>query len=259
LIVSYFGTHAGNITLRDVENNGLTKPRTLRLMVEVIAISKTFQRASACVYCGKKSPEVVLTLEHIIPKGLKGYLKLPGGSCTGCASITKKFEQIVLRTMFGEARIHIGMGWGRKKEQPLAATVKAKTGDGFKVTAIPIGEHPFCLAMVDLPPPGILWSLTKIERHEKLRVVFHLLQGDFQKRIEKIGSEVILEQIGITPEFHRMLAKIAHSYAMALIADIGDFRPVSTRYYPSRRFKRCPSSGCIRLTYRVARYRLARA
>jgi len=103
--------------------------------IKVISVSQTFPKASSCVYCGKKPPGVELTLEHIIPDGLKGYLKLPDGSCKGCADITKRFEQAALRGVLGGARIHLGM-WRKKEEQPQRAAVKVKSGDAFKVVPV---------------------------------------------------------------------------------------------------------------------------
>jgi hypothetical protein len=118
--------------------------------------------------------------------------------------------------------------WGKKKEQPQRAAVKVKSGDAVKVISVPIGELPVTLAMVVLPPPGILWSSNRVEGYDRLRVVVRGIQNDFQRRIDKAGQgkPVRLEQEAMNPGFHRMLAKIAHSYAMACIADIGGFQPL---------------------------------
>ncbi len=118
--------------------------------------------------------------------------------------------------------------WSKKKEQPQRAAVKVKSGDAFKVISVPIGELPVTLAMVVLPPPGILWSSNRVEGYDRLRVVVRGIQNDFQRRIDKAGQgkPVRLEQEAMNPGFHRMLAKIAHSYAMACIADIGGFQPL---------------------------------
>jgi hypothetical protein len=170
---------------------------------------------------------VTLTLEHIIPRGLKGYYKLPDGSCRCCADIIKRFEQRALREVLGNARIHSGMGWGHLKEQPTHRSVKVKTAEGFETRSVTIEDHPFVMAMADVPPPGILWSETKVDRYERVRVVFHRLQGDTNERIARIGKNrgMRLEEVITSPDFWRLLAKIGHAFASALIAEIGPFEP----------------------------------
>ena len=195
-------------------------------MAHAFSVIQSFPAAKSCIYCGKAPPEVALTLEHIIPLGLKGYYKLPK-SCRGCANIIKKFEQRALRNVLGNARIHSGMGWGHPKEQPTHRSVKVKTAEGFEMHSVTIEDHPFVMAMVDVYPPGILWSETKVDRYERVRVVFHNLQGDTNERANRTGKGrgVRLEQVAASPDFWRLLAKIGHAFASASVAEIGPFEP----------------------------------
>ena len=85
--------------------------------------------------------------------------------------------------MFGAARIHVGMGWGRKKEAPLTQNIKVKTESGYEWRAVPIKDHPFMLTMVDLPRPGILWSKNKVANYQCFRVVISNTQKDFQRSV----------------------------------------------------------------------------
>ena len=57
--------------------------------------------------------------------------------------------------------------------------------------------------------------------------LFPILRKTFRGESDKVskGKGVILAQISQSPDFLRMLAKIAHSYASALVADIGPFKP----------------------------------
>ncbi|WP_352916466.1 HNH endonuclease [Mesorhizobium sp. M1143] len=68
-----------------------------------------------CIYCDREPPQIRLTEEHIIPKGLGGNLILPGSSCERCAAITGRFEQRLLRDTFRFARGALGIFSGRKK------------------------------------------------------------------------------------------------------------------------------------------------
>lgn len=121
--------------------------------------------------------------------------------------------------MLGAARIHLGIGWGRKSEQPdVLGGVYVRTGTGFSHRRVAIGDHPFILTMLDLEPPGVLRGTDSSVGYTKVRAWFYNLQGDTQARAGKFGEgRVRLEQITYIPEFPRMLAKIGHSFACAVL------------------------------------------
>ncbi len=189
----------------------------------------TFPAKGRCIYCGTTPPEAILTQEHIIPVGLKGYLKLPNSSCASCADITKKFEQTSLRHMLGDARIHTGLGWGQKKDQPKSHKIIIRNNRGELVPhEVPTADHPFAIAMVELPPPRKLGVFRSGGRHEQIGLRIGTVQSDFKERVGRVsGSDgVMLSQTVISPEFLRLLAKIAHSYCAAIEGDIGLISPL---------------------------------
>ena len=121
--------------------------------------------------------------------------------------------------MLGAARIHLGIGWGRKSEQPdVLGGVYVRTETGFSHRRVAFGDHLFLLAMLDFESPGVLRGTDSSIGYTKARTWFYNCQGDTQVRAGKLGEEgVCLEQIAYVPEFPGMLAKIGHSFACAAL------------------------------------------
>lgn len=194
----------------------------------------TYSPVGHCIYCNRCSPEVVLTQEHIIPKAIKGYLKLPESSCTECADIHKSFEQKVLRKMFGVPRIQWGLGWQRKKEQPkYIGGVQIDKGDGFVPIDLPPEDIPHALVFPVFWPPGILTS-PEPQDPKTIRLCF-LNVLPTQANVQQLGSPApvkITQKMPIV-EFLRMVAKISHSYALAELKD--EFDPVLLDIIAGRR------------------------
>jgi len=57
-----------------------------------------------CIYCGATG--VRLTDEHVVPLALGGVHILEDASCDTCADITKKFEQDVARSNYGDSALN---------------------------------------------------------------------------------------------------------------------------------------------------------
>lgn len=198
-----------------------------RLMatIECDSFGCRYPPVNSCIYCGRKPPEATLSLEHIIPKSIKGYLKLPASSCEKCADITKRFEQVFARKMFGALRLHSGLGWGKKTETP-------KTLDGvhvlveghFEHQTVKIEDHPFVFLMPGFPPPRALLTDERGGNHKKMRFWMYNIQGNTNERAERLGAKVRVQQLVPIYEFNRTLAKIAHSFACASI-DRSTFDP----------------------------------
>ena len=195
--------------------------------MECDSISNTYPPVGRCIYCGAKPPEVTLTQEHIIPAGLKGYLKLPESSCDKCAALTSGIEHRVLREMLGPARIHLGFGFRRKEQQPdVLDGVFVGTDEELTPRKVSIVDHPFILAMPDFESPGILRGTANTAVYEKVRIWLYNFQGDTQDRVDRLGSKKVrLQQNLMMPEFFRMLAKIGHSFTCAVVG-VDGFEPL---------------------------------
>jgi hypothetical protein len=178
-----------------------------------------------CIYCGQVPSDQPLTVEHIIPLSLGGELLLPASSCIPCAAITGHIEGIVCGSMLKAVRTHLGMKSRRPKERPTTLPVKqGKGGVEVPIIEVPINEHPFYLALQEFERPQILkrprrWQ----ERDDELHWRMHTAP-DTAKRHDALGNAGV-QLFRINPDnMQRMLAKMAHSYA---IAELGSdvFRP----------------------------------
>src|SRR5258708_6724877 len=85
--------------------------------------AKRYSPAGSCIYCGSKEN---LSDEHIVPYALGGRWILPKASCSGCSSITAKFEQTCLRTILGPLRMYFDFPTRRQKERPKTLRLKVK-------------------------------------------------------------------------------------------------------------------------------------
>jgi hypothetical protein len=69
-------------------------------------VDQTLGTAEQCIYCGATSD---LRKEHIIPYALQGEFVIRNGSCAGCAALTGRFEERILRGAWLPVRIALGL------------------------------------------------------------------------------------------------------------------------------------------------------
>ncbi len=181
---------------------------------ECLIERQIFPPINRCIYCGDTNGP--FSDEHIIPYGLYGESILQKASCKKCSKITAKFEQTVLRTMWGATRIHLGFRTRRPKERPQKLTTFVETDNSFKRSEVPIRDHPHVMTMLELPPPKVLGRSGGIEQGH-VRVWFRDIQGNTNERVSHLGRGVEIKNIIPINEFGRLLAKIGHSYAVALL------------------------------------------
>src|SRR5689334_18138627 len=95
---------------------------------------ETFAPVGVCVYCGATQER--LTDEHIIPLSLNGKLVLPKASCSACAKVTGRIEEIVTRNMYGTLRLKKNFRSRHKKKRPTAMPFTGTTdASGVETTA----------------------------------------------------------------------------------------------------------------------------
>jgi hypothetical protein len=163
------------------EHNMTLSPTASKLL------PKRFDPVGLCIYCGA-APPTPLTKEHIIPQGLGGGLILPQSSCEKCRRITQKFEETSLRSMSlltyrlkAELVQHLHEIPDRARQQPH-----------FLLLPVPEGA------------PGILAG-----RPLGTPMRYHL----------QLAANVVptrLPNVDVISYF-RMIAKIAHSFAVSQI------------------------------------------
>jgi hypothetical protein len=171
-----------------------------------------------CIYCGALPPEV-LTDEHIIPLALDGEYLLPKASCKPCEKITGRFEGIVLRGGLRPIKERRGFK-SRTKNRPNTLPIFVGEEAGARVE-LPVEDYPATVILPHIPGPtlapfpfsateqGTPWGSVAPTNHDKV--------------VARCGTVFAVPGVN-TFAFARMLAKIAHSFAAAMIG-IGNFVP----------------------------------
>jgi hypothetical protein len=191
---------------------------------------RLFEPIGHCIYCRDATSK--LTLEHIIPFGLGGDMELPKSSCEKCAKITgSEIERECLRTMLLNLRTKYKLSTRRPKERPTQVKVESSL-DG-KLSS----------EMIDFPDwHGTAWALPKFTGHPGIVLGCEPSESppihveahggtDFGRLHERLRrgrlgqfssfSPAMAVNIGI---FSRMLAKIGHAFAYAMLGPDG-FEP----------------------------------
>lgn len=155
-----------------------------------------------CIYCGRDATEVLLGDEHIIPLSLGGPLVLPQSSCPECARKTAAFELVCGRTMFGPYRLA-----------------------GDLPTRCALAEYPvLSFALPELGPAGLLTGAPSTEVFDAdVKIINLVRDSEAHQAAEAAGNRFEVPCELRMTEFARLLAKIAHAFAVAELGS-GAFR-----------------------------------
>jgi len=173
-----------------------------------------------CIYCGKRSSEVTLTDEHIVPYSLGGTNVLQKASCRGCASITSGLELHLARNIFGHHRVHANVATRNRKNRPsvLPSTFQIGATSPQKLE-FPIKDHPYFTMLPVWGLPGMLTGATPAadfgttELHR-----FEFVPKHFRKLLKLSNTDTLsflLEVKMDQDQFARAVAKIAYCEAIA--------------------------------------------
>lgn len=195
---------------------------------------KYYQPVWRCIYCGSVKDPDKLTKEHIIPKSLGGRSVLPKSSCDECREITRIIELDATRKVLGPLRNIFDLPTDHPHERPTEIALKVRSNGQVREIQVPVTDYPGMDAV--LPDfeglPGILSIPPKQNAKIAFAQVLHR-HPDFEQRIKRIKGkfgdfdEYMLEVRTLPVQFCRMLAKIAHAYAHAELADY-NFSPLLT-------------------------------
>lgn len=175
-----------------------------------------------CIYCG--SAEGKLSDEHIIPLGLAGPWILPKASCQRCAKITSQVEQFCLRPMLGNFRLRMQFPTRHKKQRPDQLFLEFVDAEGRK------HFHPITADTLPLVCIGYRFHAPELLRGKQPSNQFEgaLIARFVEQEIKQLapsGKERLKFATVNDLTFSRMLAKIAHAYAMAELGAQA-FRPL---------------------------------
>jgi hypothetical protein len=183
-------------------------------------IPTVYSPVGSCIYCGQSTGK--LSKEHIIPLALGGTQILPKASCPSCAKINQKIEEFCLRPMLGPLRIRLNLPTRHPKERPEKVDLELHHNDGRReMKTIPATEYPRFFPGFRWPEPGLVRGLPPSDTFEGELIV--RFNDEELKRHMIASAKLKLFAVNVDA-FARMLAKIAHAYAVAQLG-IGGFDP----------------------------------
>jgi hypothetical protein len=209
--------------------------RSLRLF-RIIAIDPSIKPPSyaaigECIYCDAKVYSTRIGIrstpfgdEHIIAEGLGGKLELPEASCQRCEHITGSIvEQDVLLRTLKAVRLFFGIRGKARSSRPDTLPLQATVHGKDTTIDMPIEDYPVLFNMPIYGKPGFL---TGGEGGTQITTgfTFMMLRYDERKLRIDYGITSAASPYWDTHMLYRMLAKIAHAFAMAELGK-GKFMP----------------------------------
>jgi hypothetical protein len=192
---------------------------------------KTYPPVRRCIYCPAtvySSARPDFGREHIIAARLGGRWVLREAACEACETAINAFERSLQQHYLQAVRSHLRIGTPRE-HLPLYDVVTAD-GTRYRRVEIPEDLYPSSMWMPFLERPGLLVGREGDASPSNIRgLTLQLLRPARQLAIN--GSAVVsyattaLDTFG----FSRMLAKIAHAYAIAEFGQ-GCLRPLLADY-----------------------------
>jgi hypothetical protein len=208
------------------------------IIVHQFPVEKTlsefgYPKVNVCIYCGKMPSH--LTKEHIIGKAIGGTITLAKSSCVPCREITRELERSCFRDMMRYFRLKSGF----RSSHPKKGKVKipARIGEDPPVI-LELARHelPGVACLFKTPPPTMFFG--DWPRPES--VTLWQFVSDMKWPTNTVFSSGRLH----CKTYYRMLAKVAHSYAVAELG-LGNFNPFlqsTIRYHEPDPFRYI---GCI--------------
>ncbi|TAX26341.1 hypothetical protein [Rhizobium leguminosarum] len=178
-----------------------------------------------CIYCGSTKyalrTDRKLGEEHIIPFGLYGTYVLPEASCKECEKITGRQESKFQRGALLPARTFLSLPTRNKSNRPTELPLLVED----RKVMVKIEHYPACLMLLRFPPPRIIdssgaWGMGisgKLFSYDADALKLHYGVTKFRWPI--LRADVL----------QRVIAKIAHSYAVAKLG-IDGFQPSLTHF-----------------------------
>lgn len=182
-----------------------------------VSASRRFKGIGRCIYC----PEPAVGEEHIIARAFGGLLVMDCASCRECERLTSALETKCASNMFGPAKSYFGIKGRKSKAVPTLVQTYLGDVPARRKTPVPAAEHPNVIWMAGFVGPGLFLGRDPAAKVGVQLMPIPLAPG-WLERLTAIGGAYVTP--GIDPGMYgRVLAKIAHAYAMATKA--GEFTP----------------------------------
>lgn len=177
----------------------------------------------ACIYCG--AINVPLSNEHVVPFAIGGQLVIRKASCKKCADITKKFEQRVMRDLWGDARIAFDAPSRRKSKRKNKLVVPTQG------VVVPADKYPAGFAFYKMCEAGMLQGIAPdVDISGKWQIVIiddDKSRENFLKEYLSKKQAIAFQHVPL--DFGRLLAKIGYGQILGSL-DPSDFDPVCVPY-----------------------------
>ena len=185
---------------------------------------------SACIFCGATTRR--LTKEHIIARAIGGTVTIAGATCAHphgikskvktCQDITRDIEQFCFRNMLGYFRHRVGFPSSEHPTHLPVQIIDGKSGRVLEIRELPVKDHPafFCVPVWETP--ALLGGASAKDTCDTWGFISD------PNAVENVpeGAHVGFVQFHAMT-YARMLAKIAHAFAVAERAfDDGEFAPL---------------------------------
>ncbi len=143
---------------------------------------------------------------------------LPKASCPTCATITGEVERFCLKLMYGPLRNRLNLPTRHKDKRLSNLPLELKKLDGNKeFRIIPSENFPIIALGYNFPAPGLLQNIEPNGAYEGTLIVRYI-ESELQEFMKPEGQRVKLGSFSVQV-FCQMLAKIAHSYAIANLGE----------------------------------------
>ena len=198
----------------------------------------TYAPIGRCIYCTDTGANG-LGDEHIIPFALNGTVVLPKASCHTCEGVTSYLDGFISRSVFYQVRSSAGLR--TRSKLPTEFPVILKFADGTEKTIMaPADIHPSTLTLPKFHPPDILSGRRPDGNFRLTPMTWMKESADFDEFVQNQGAIAAEVATGVKPQqFSRVLAKIAHGFAVAHLGLEG-FKPLLLDLIHGRNVTRGP-------------------
>jgi hypothetical protein len=196
-----------------------------------------YDAVGRCIYCPERSGP--FSDEHIIPFSLNGTQILPQASCNKCGGVTSYLDGFIARSVFYQIRAFAGMQ--TRTTLPQEFPVILHFDDGRQEPAMVSADiHPTTLVLPKFALPTLLSGATPDGNFRFTYTRWIRESAAFDAFVKERGAKTAEVKMSIKPQqFSRVLAKIAHSYAVAKLGLEG-FHPLLIDLIHQRNVEKAP-------------------
>lgn len=184
-----------------------------------------------CIYCG--ATDVALSDEHVLPRGMNGFLVIENASCAACAEDINKFEAPIMQRHFGLLRRHLG--FRSRKKLPYKAPVELFLKNGRRIRArVTLDDHPLSVPYIVHTQHPTFEDGIDYQTFVDLGII-HLRSEEETQRIvdrlcKRFGAVYVTTPMEVDMGMiSRLVCKVGHGLAVAQFG-IHNFQPVTLAY-----------------------------